>query len=296
MQKKIRMTLQALQLVPVKPEGNSAHLPIEVRSLFLLPSTSQPIIHVIPAASKTMHKTHTKEYVVGQSVSLSSYLQKVNTEDPPETCLYHECGNKLLKNFVTIWVKAAINRHPMHSNYNSGRKGDISKPAPLPSAMQFISAVVPLLAFLFNKPITENGADFKKIITSEYPSTKGMIQQIDVILRKKIRDSIEVERVFSKSHSMDVLQKCVDTYLQDSPPYYTQQYHKWKVQNKLLHIHVFVYRYIEGLTLSSISNKMFCEFIGHLLADPVWKNAHCDLNGSVNLYGNTRGRVASKLV
>lgn len=28
---------------------------------------------------------------------------------------------------------------------------------------------------------------------------------------------------------MDVMQKCHEVYLQDSPPFYTEKYHAWKV-------------------------------------------------------------------
>lgn len=31
---------------------------------------------------------------------------------------------------------------------------------------------------------------------------------------------------------MDVMQKCNEAYLHDSPPFYTEQYHKWKVRKK----------------------------------------------------------------
>lgn len=232
LQRKVRTTLQTLQLVPIKPEGNTSHSPVEVRSLFVLPSSSQTIMHIIPAPPKGLANSTMDEYTFDQPVSLSAYLQTVSVEDPPEISLLHDYENKLLRNFVSIWAKSATNRHPLHSNYSNNRKGDISKTVPLPNGMQFISSIVPLLGFLYNKPITENGVDFKKIITSEFPSTKGMIQQIDVILRKKIKENIEIERVFSKSHSMDILQKCVDVYLQDSPPYYTEKYHKWKVSGK----------------------------------------------------------------
>jgi hypothetical protein len=52
-----------------------------------------------------------------------------------------------------------------------------------------------------------------------------------VILRKKIKDNIEIERVFSKNHSMNLMEKCNEAYLQDSPPFYTEQYHNWKKNN-----------------------------------------------------------------
>jgi hypothetical protein len=243
LQVKTKNILRALHLVPLKPEGNTPIPPVEVRSLFLLPSSSQPVIHIVPAAPKEIVEEKKKSpFTFDQPTSISSYLNGLTVTEPISSSksLYHDYSDKLLRNFVSTWTKTATNRHPLHNNsgnsassgFNSSRKGgDSNKGSALPNSMQFISAVVPLLYFIFNQPITENGVDFKKVITSDFPSTKGMIQQIEVILRKKIKDNIEIERVFSKSHSMGLLKKCTDAYLQDSPPFYTEQYHTWKKNN-----------------------------------------------------------------
>ncbi|CEP18493.1 hypothetical protein [Parasitella parasitica] len=223
LQIKLKNILRALHLMPLKSEGNSSHLPVEVRSLFVLPSTAQPVIHIIPS----IPKNSVADFSFDEPISLSSYM---SFKEQPSTSLGHDYGNGLLKNYVNIWTKTAVGKHPLHNNFNN-RKSDTPKVAPLPTGIQFISAVVPLLSFIFNQSITEDGVEFKKVISAQFPSTKGMIQQIEVILRKKIRDNIEIERVFSKSHSMDVMQKCHEAYLQDSSPFYTQQYHNWKKNN-----------------------------------------------------------------
>ncbi|KAI9483418.1 MAG: hypothetical protein EXX96DRAFT_141612 [Benjaminiella poitrasii] len=237
LQVKVKNMFRALHLMPLRPEGGVPYPPVEVRSLFLLPSGSQPVIHIVPAPIKEMNKkTDFSLFNFDDPPSLASTLQNLlsssDTEPHPNT-LYHEYSDKLLKNFVNIWTKTATHRHPLHNYHSSNSRktnnSDFSnKSAPLPTPIQFASAAVPLLSFLFNQPITENETDFKKIITAQYPSTKGMIQQIEVILRKKIKDNIEIERVFSKSHSMEIMQKCNEAYLQDSPPYYTEKYHEWK--------------------------------------------------------------------
>jgi hypothetical protein len=199
LQAKVKNIFRALHLIPLKPEGNASNPPIEVRSLFLLPSSSQPVIHIVPAATKDIITEENRCHLMSfdEPVSLSAAFHHLTVAESTSTALYHEYSDKLLRNFVTIWTKTAISRHPLHNN--SGRKsGDAMKAAPLPTPMQFVSAVVPLLSFVFNKSITENGVDFKKVITTQCPSTKGMIQQIEVILRKKIKDNIEIERVFSK--------------------------------------------------------------------------------------------------
>ncbi|KAI7908129.1 uncharacterized protein BX663DRAFT_493073 [Cokeromyces recurvatus] len=248
LQTKVKNMFRALHLMPSRPEGSTHHLPVEVRSLFLLPSGSQPVIHIIPAPTKEINESMESDLLLfnfDKPPSLASSIQDLlstSETNLPSVTLYHEYSDKLLKNFVTIWTKTAIYRHPLHHHHhhhtNMGRKlasqnDDNFKATstPLPTPMQFASAVVPLLSFLFNKPITENGVDFKKIITTQFPSTKGMIQQIEVILRKKIKDNIEIERVFSKSHCMEIMQKCNEVYLQDSPPYYAEKYHEWKKNN-----------------------------------------------------------------
>jgi hypothetical protein len=199
LQVKVKNIFRALHLIPLKPEGNTSNPPVEVRSLFLLPSSSQPIIHIVPAPTKdiTHAENHCHKMLFSAPVSLSAALHGLTVAEPPSTTLYHEYGDKLLRNFVTIWSKTAVSRHPLHSN-TSRKGGDAVKAAPLPTPMQFMSAAVPLLSFFFNRSITENGVDFKKVITTQCPSIKGMIQQIEVILRKKIKDNIEIERVFSK--------------------------------------------------------------------------------------------------
>ncbi|KAI7892705.1 uncharacterized protein EV154DRAFT_537337 [Mucor mucedo] len=233
LQVKTKNIFRALHLIPVKPEGNTPNLPVEVKWLFLLPSSSQPIIHIVPAPPKEFIEEKTKSpFSFDPPPSISSYLSSLSATENPSTSLYNEYSDKLLRNFVTIWTKTALTRHPLHNNNFNNRKGnEPPKPSPLPNAIQFISAVVPLLSFIFNQPITEGGIDFKKVITTSHPSTRGMIQQIEVILRKKIKDNIEIEKVFSKSHSMNLMDKCKEAYLQDSPPFYTEQYHTWKRNN-----------------------------------------------------------------
>ncbi|KAI8642020.1 hypothetical protein BD408DRAFT_344952 [Parasitella parasitica] len=224
LQIKLKTIFRALHLMPLKAEGNSSHPPVEVRSLFVLPSSAQPVIHIVPSP---ITKDLVTDFSFDEPVSLSSYMM---FKEPSSANLHLDYSGRLLKNYVNIWTKSAIGRHPLHNNFNS-RKSDTPKVVPLPTGIQFISAVVPLMSFIFNQPITEDGVEFKKVISAQFPSTKGMIQQIEVILRKKIRDNIEIERVFSKSHSMDVMQKCHEAYMQDSPPFYTEQYHSWKKNN-----------------------------------------------------------------
>lgn len=227
LQSRLKHLFRALHLIPLKPEGNTLHPPVEVRSLFILPSSAQPVIHIIPAA---VAATDSKaDFSFEEPLSLSSYLSSSSSKGA-SVSTHAEYSDRPLKQYIHSWTKMAISRHPLHNNFNN-RKSDTPKVAPLPTGLQLVSAMVPLMSFLFHQLITEEGVEFKKVISAQFPSTKGMIQQIEVILRKKIRDTIEIERVFSKSHSMDVMQKCNEAYLQDSPPFYTEKYHTWKKNN-----------------------------------------------------------------
>jgi hypothetical protein len=188
------------------------------RSLFLLPSTSQPIIHIIPSQNNVQDKP--AEFSFNQPISLDSYsTPELNKSE----ALQHDYGHRLLKNFITIWQKTATTRHPMYHR---------NKVVPLPTPLHILSALVVLRCFIFSKHTTEKGVDFKQVIIQAFPSTKGMMHQIEVILRKKITDHVEIERTFSKHQCLDVMRKANALYLQESPPYYTEQYHLWKVKKE----------------------------------------------------------------
>ncbi|KAI8071337.1 hypothetical protein BC940DRAFT_344983 [Gongronella butleri] len=178
------------------------------------------------------------------------------------TNMLEEYGDKQLQQFMAHWVKMARHRNPMHvqvmsqhasaasassssSTSSSRRHGGNSSHSntsqevkqtniPLPSTLQFLSALVSLVSLIYNKLFAEaEHDDFRKIIMADARSTKGMIQQIDVILRKKIRNAVDIEKVFSRTHCKEIMQKCKDIYLQGSPPYYTESYHLLKMENVL---------------------------------------------------------------
>ncbi|CAO3620017.1 unnamed protein product [Cunninghamella blakesleeana] len=148
--------------------------------------------------------------------------------------------HKLLNQFVNHWIKTAQSRNPMHVQVLASsihkRNPDIKHTnVPLPTSLQFFSALVPLISLIYGIRFGEgNIEDFiRKAIMVDNKSTKGMVQQIEVILKKKVKNALEIEKVFSRSHSIDVMQKCLDVYQQDLPPYYTQQYHINKRENIL---------------------------------------------------------------
>ncbi|KAI8138474.1 hypothetical protein BJV82DRAFT_523368 [Fennellomyces sp. T-0311] len=258
-QSRIKNIFRAFHLVPSTDSGTGRD-PVEVRSLFALPTTTQPFVHIVPATPYATTLSFSEEtndmsmYSFDEPTSISSWLNE-NDDEEKQTVIekrkeaskqqsiesiFDDCGNKLLRNFVGHWIRAATHRHPMHLQIiaSSGpRKGNEAKHTaiPLPTGIQFASALILLKKLLFS--VRDEGeddeSDFRKSVIAQSPGAKGMIQQIEVVLRKKIRDTIEIERVFSRSHSLDIMRKCIEAYLQESPPCYTRQYHLWKKENVL---------------------------------------------------------------
>ncbi|KAG0185021.1 hypothetical protein DFQ28_010088, partial [Apophysomyces sp. BC1034] len=213
-------------------------------ALFTLPAGPQPFIHIVPAtpfasmSSINDVMNYSTSYTFDEPVSLSSWLSRLHDSKNDSrsrqsykqnqvSSTLDDYGDRLLRNFVAHWAKAATSR---------GRKSNDPKQTdiPLPTAIQFCSAVVPLRALLYGIQVKEGEDDFKKAVIGQSPGAKGMIQQIDVVLRKKIKDTVEIERVFSRTNSLEIMRKCIETYVQESPPYYTQKYHLWKREKVML--------------------------------------------------------------
>ncbi|KAI9257912.1 hypothetical protein BY458DRAFT_518492 [Sporodiniella umbellata] len=225
LQTRLKGIFRALHLTPASQDyGGSSSASVDVKSLFLLPSTTQPILHIIPLDTTEICKENI--YHHHDPPSLTDLLNQIKVDSVSST-LPQEYRGGLLKSFVNGWSKNATTRHPLHKKIND------AKSIPLPLPIHFATAAVPLLHFLFNQRMEENGSNFREILASQYPSTKGMIQQIEVILRKKIKENIEIERVFSKNHCHNVMQSCNEFYLQDSPTYYPEKYHRWKRDSAL---------------------------------------------------------------
>lgn len=113
---------------------------------------------------------------------------------------------KLLNQFVNHWIKTAQSRNPMHiqvlaSSSMHKRNPDIKQThVPLPTSLQFFSALVPLISLVYGIRFSEGNIDdfIRRAIMEDNKSTKGMVQQIEVILKKKIKNALEIEKVFSR--------------------------------------------------------------------------------------------------
>ncbi|KAI8366044.1 uncharacterized protein BYT42DRAFT_588691 [Radiomyces spectabilis] len=229
LQGRIKYLFRAVHLIPLSNDAPSAAN--EIRSLFTLPSSTQSFLHVVPRAAVPLDNGSAGAnhlFTFDEPVSLEDWLNgsgdaKDSKQEPPKGTSSEGYDTVLLRNFVAHWMKASRSK----SSLSNSRKSDIRPLATiLPNGLQFISAAV-TLRHLILQPMGHMET-FRKFITSQVPGTKGMIQQIEVTMRKKIRDTVEIERAFSKSHSLEIMAKAVEAYLHDLPSYYTQQYHLWK--------------------------------------------------------------------
>ncbi|ORY92207.1 hypothetical protein BCR43DRAFT_446054 [Syncephalastrum racemosum] len=202
--------------------------------LFHLNTTGQPFLHIIPTAVSESWQDDTQEavcrnYTFGNPPSISAWLNEQAMSDP-----LHSNAANALRNFVVHWLKTSGGRH--HAGLSSARKGDAARlsTSALPNVTQFASMLVALSDILLRGPSNIGSKSaWRTSLFNRYPATKNIIQQIDAVLRKKVRSITEIERIFSKSHSTDVMHKCLEAYSQESPPCYGQQYHTWKKENVL---------------------------------------------------------------
>lgn len=197
--------------------------PLHSKILFHLSTTGQPFLHTIPAAVSETWQDGAQEpisldYSFGHPTSISAWLNEleaVDTPSRPTTAgyskrkgplkkpvapdpLYGSAANAL-RNFVAHWLKASSSRH--HTGTPAARKGDMTRlpTSPLPNAVQFASMLVVLNDILLRGPSNIGSKSaWRASLIHHYPGAKNIIQQIDAVLRKKIRNIVEIERVFSK--------------------------------------------------------------------------------------------------
>ncbi|SAL96989.1 hypothetical protein [Absidia glauca] len=267
LQAKMKFILRSIQLIPAASDNNVAHSNLEFRSLFCLPNDQYPFIHLMPNIPATLQPGDEDQALFGDiPPDINAFLSKIDsfastmdflssavpepthpvekqtTKDSTNkrqvALMLEGYGGKILHQFTNHWIKVAKTRNPMHvqviAQHSNRRQETKLTNVPLPTALHFYSALVPLLSLIYGLRYGESdNDDFKKQIMADHKSTRGMVQQIEVILRKKIKHTVEIEKVFSRSHSQSIMQKCLDAYLQDSPPYYPQQYHLLKSGNVL---------------------------------------------------------------
>jgi hypothetical protein len=150
-------------------------------------STMDFLSSAVPESSHPVEKQTTKDSTNKRQVAL----------------MLEGYGGKILHQFTNHWIKVAKTRNPMHvqviAQHSNRRQETKLTNVPLPTALQFYSALVPLLSLIYGLRYGESdNDDFKKQIMADHKSTRGMVQQIEVILRKKIKHTVEIEKVFSR--------------------------------------------------------------------------------------------------
>lgn len=189
------------------------------RLLFLLPTSSQPFVHIIPeqyqeTVSKSTDIKGNLEFTFEEPISLSSWLeqdesnssssrpsgaQSKATDRHSVKSLIDECGDKLLRNFYSHWLRAVTSRSLTHFGPNrreaEARRSNII----LPSALQLATTMTLLKAVLIDYQVAPAEArPVAEFVQTCATNAKGILHQVEAILRKKVCDRVQVERVFSK--------------------------------------------------------------------------------------------------
>ncbi|KAG2173460.1 hypothetical protein INT44_008812 [Umbelopsis vinacea] len=227
-QARIKYMLRAMHLISSSPDGGSSVTPgNENRTLFTVPSAStQSFVFIIPSSGhlERRHKTM-REQNNFQPVELESFLSMLDVETSTNAATKHqkksheenliaEYNGKLLRNFVSNALKSAVHaagRSPAAINAAANLTSKRSVKTELPTAIQVFSA----LAIGRNVLIEQFYEDeFRTSMVTDSPGAKGIIQQVEAALRKRIDLLMDVDNVYSKSKEL--------------PPYYTEKYHYLK--------------------------------------------------------------------
>lgn len=220
LQHKLKLLLRLSNLIP-QSEGRSGHDLVHGRILFSIPTSTQPFVHIIPeqykgTASNGMDIKDAMQLTFEESISLSSWLEqdealfsfrgagggtqsKGNNPSPVES-LVEDCADKLLRNFYSHWLRAVTARNMSYFMPNRRENSEPRRPnIILPSALQLASTMTLLKVVLIDYQLAPTDArPFVEYIQTCATNAKGVLHQVEAVLRKKISDRVQVERVYSK--------------------------------------------------------------------------------------------------
>ncbi|CAO3691432.1 unnamed protein product [Umbelopsis ramanniana] len=241
-QTRIKYMLRAMHLISSSPDGGSSVAPgSENRTLFTVPSAStQSFVFIIPS-SEHLECRHNDvgEQNTFEPVQLETLLSMLdddistnsgtkNQKKSHEENLIAEYNGKLLRNFVSNALKSAVHaagRSPAAINAAANLTPKRNSKTELPTAMQVFSALAIGRNVLIEQCYEE---DFRTSMVTDSPGAKGIIQQVEAALRKRIDLLMDVDNLYSKSQCAESMHKSVDAYSKELPPYYTEQYHYLK--------------------------------------------------------------------
>lgn len=125
-----------------------------------------------------------------------------NQKKSHEENLIAEYNGKLLRNFVSNALKSAVHaagRSPAAINTAANLTPKRNSKTELPTAMQVFSA----LAIGRNVLIEQfNEEEFRTSMITDSPGAKGIIQQVEAALRKRIDLLMDVDNLYSKRYEL----------------------------------------------------------------------------------------------
>ena len=125
-----------------------------------------------------------------------------NQKKSHEENLIAEYNGKLLRNFVSNALKSAVHaagRSPAAINAAANLTPKRNSKTELPTAMQVFSA----LAIGKNVLIEQfNEEEFRTSMVTDSPGAKGIIQQVEAALRKRIDLLMDVDNLYSKRYEL----------------------------------------------------------------------------------------------
>lgn len=132
----------------------------------------------------------------------STKLGTKNQRKSHEENLIAEYNGKLLRNFVSNALKAAVQaagRSPAAINAAANLTPKRNPKTELPTAIQVFSAFAIGRNVLIEQFSEE---EFRTSMVTDSPGAKGIIQQVEAALRKKIDLLMDVDNVYSKRYEL----------------------------------------------------------------------------------------------
>jgi hypothetical protein len=176
-------------------------------------ASTQSFVFIIPSSDNL--ESHTNDVSTNPfqpPPSLESFIESFNSsfdgkqsKATQEESLLSDYNGKLLRNFVSNALKTAVHaagRPATHINaaVSSGSKRPYK--TELPSAVQVFSALVIGMNTLLEKVHDE---EIRRSMITDSPGAKGIIQQIEAALRKRIDLVLDVDNVYSKRYCIRFL-------------------------------------------------------------------------------------------
>lgn len=174
------------------------------------PASTQSFVFIIPSSESLENGSKDiLEDSLFQPILLESWLRDFkeqslvdggaeNHKTSQEETLIAEYNGKLLRNFVSNALKAAVHAAGRSAGVMNAAASLPSKrtvKTELPSAIQLFSALAIGLNILMEPHHDE---EFRRAMITESPGVKGIIQQVEAALRKRIDLVLDVDNVYSK--------------------------------------------------------------------------------------------------